>query len=247
MGRRRSSPTRSLVYDRLREQIVSGQLPPGSLLVASKLATSLRASRTPVREALLRLAVEGLVVETPAGLVVKELTEEEIMEIYEVRIPLEGLAARLAAMNATPFHLAQLQALRDKFASASHSNTPSVENLVALNVEFHRAICQAARNAFLLEFMSRIYDAVSRFRTTTLRYPGRLQQAVGEHARLVEAILARDQAKAEEIARTHMERAKKIRIEMYRQAKASGFELTRADPGEGEPRRATRRRPRSRS
>lgn len=247
MSHRRSSPTRSLVYDRLREQIVSGQLPPGSLLVASKLATSLRASRTPVREALLRLAVEGLVVETHGGLVVKELTEEEIMEIYEVRIPLEGLAARLAAMNATPFHLAQLQALHDKLTSASHSNKPSVEHLAALNVEFHRAICQAARNAFLLEFMSKIYYAVSRFRTTTFRYPGRLQEAVEEHAQLVEAIIARDQAKAEEISRKHMERAKEIRIEMYRQAQASGFELTQADPGESEPRRATRRRSRSRS
>lgn len=229
MNLRRPSHRRKLVYDRLRERIASGQLPPGSLLVTSQLASALRTSRTPVREALLHLTVEGLVAETTAGLVVRELSEEEIMEVYEVRVPLESLAARLAASNATPFHLAQIQALHHKLASASQGRSPNVDDLAGLNVEFHRAICQAGRNALLMEFMSKIFDSIGRFRNTTFRQPGRLQEAVVEHAQLVAAIAGRDAEAAHEIARQHMERAMKVRLEMYRRAHASSFEPAGTD------------------
>jgi DNA-binding GntR family transcriptional regulator len=210
--------TRGWVYDVLRERILTGQLAPGEPLVASKLALSVGASRTPVREALLRLVADGLVVETPAGTVVKQLAEDEILEIYEVRIHLEALAARLAAANLTPRYLAQIEAIHEKFVAAAREPEPDVDWLAATNIELHRAICQAARNTLLTEFLSRIHDVVGRFRNTTFRRPGRLQEAVAEHEQLVSAIAAKDPERAEEIARRHMTRALEMRLQMYREA-----------------------------
>lgn len=186
--------------------------------MASKLAVFVGASRTPVREALLRLMTDGLVVETPAGPVVKQLAEDEILEIYEVRIPLEALAARLAAANLTPRHLAQIEAIHEKFVAAAREREPDVDWLATTNIELHRAICQAARNPLLAGFLSRIYDVVGRFRNTTFRRPGRLSEAVAEHEQLVAAIAAKDGDRAEEIASRHMARALEIRLQMYREA-----------------------------
>ena len=97
MKSRRVPVARDSIYEILRRRIVKGEVPAGIPLNASRLALTVNSSRTPVREALLRLLAEGLLVETAAGLVVKQLSEQEIMELYEFRVPLETLAARLAA------------------------------------------------------------------------------------------------------------------------------------------------------
>jgi DNA-binding GntR family transcriptional regulator len=219
---RRPGETRSWVYEALRRQIMTGHLAPGAPLVASRLARAVGASRTPVREALVRLLTDGLAAEGPAGLAVTRLTEDEILEIYEVRIPLEALAARLAAASLAPRHLAQIEAAHDKFAAAARAAEPDAGWLAAANLELHRAICQAARNALLAEFLSRIHDAVGRFRGTTLQRPGRLAEAVAEHEALVAAIAARDADRAETVARRHMTRALEARLRMYREGLEAG-------------------------
>jgi DNA-binding GntR family transcriptional regulator len=206
------------VYELLRLRIISGELPPGTPLSASRLAATVEASRTPVREALLRLLAEGLVVQTPTGLAVKQLTEEEIMEFYEVRVPLEAAAARLAAANVTPWTLANIQAFHEKFSTAVREGDPNVDGLAAMNLDFHRAICQATRNSLLQDFAERIFDTVGRFGTTILRQPGRLPEVLREHEQIVSAIMARDPDRAEAVARNHMERAMEIRLQMYRGA-----------------------------
>lgn len=209
--------TRHSVYGLLRERIVAGELPPGAPLVASQLAASVGASRTPVREALLRLMAEGLATETPAGFVVRKLTEENIMEMYEVRVPLEATAARLAAANLTPLGLAQIRAVHGKLTAAASQESPDLGWVAAVNLEFHRAICSAARNTLLLEFISKMYDSLGRFRSTTFQYPGRLPEAMAEHEQMVAAIADRSPDRAEKIARDHMQRAMEIRLEMFRE------------------------------
>jgi DNA-binding GntR family transcriptional regulator len=215
----RRSPTGDAVYNDIRRRILGGQLPAGHILNASHLSKKMAASRTPIREALLRLLAEGLLVESPRGLAIRQLSEEEIMEVYEVRIPLEALAARLAATHVTALHLAQIEAAHEKFAWAARQPEPDVDWLAGANIDFHRAICQAARNRLLLEFISKIYETVGRFRTTTLGRPGRLSTALAEHEELVAAIAARDAPGAEEIARRHMQGALHVRLEMYREAR----------------------------
>lgn len=220
MVRTRRSSTGDAVYSDIRRRILTGQLRAGAPLNASRLSTSVGASRTPVRETLLRLLAEGLVVETPRGLVVKQLTEEEIMEVYEVRIPLEALAARLAATNLTPLHLARIEAAHEKFARAARQRDLDVDSLASVNIEFHRVICQAARNALLLDFISKIYETVGRFRGTTLGRPGRLSVALADHEQILAAIAARDAVRAEDTARRHMQGALEVRLEMYREARS---------------------------
>lgn len=235
MAPRRNTPTRNLTYERLKQKIVSGRLPPDAPLIASRLAASEGVSRTPVREALLRLLAEGLVVEKAAGLFVNQLSEEEIIELYEVRVPLEALAARLAAAHVTPVHLVQIEAVHEKFAAAASQSHRDVEWLAAVNLELHRAICQAARNQLLSDFLSRIHEAVGRFRNTTFRRPGRLAEAVAEHQQLVAAIAARDPGLAEVIARNHMQRAMEVRLEMYREAQGRRLSTAMEDGSEAAP------------
>jgi DNA-binding GntR family transcriptional regulator len=213
----RNAATRDRVYTRLRQQILTGKLSAGTPLVALQLSRTLRASRTPVREALLQLRNEGVAVETPAGLVVKELTEEDVLELYEVRIPLESAMARLAAVHVSPWHLAQIEALHEKMAAEAQRRDPDGAWIAALNLDFHRAICEAARNRLLREFMSRIYDAMDRFVQTAFRRRPRLLEVVDEHARLVAALAAHDPDRAEQVARLHMQQAFESRMRLYRE------------------------------
>lgn len=205
------------MYASIRRRILTGELPPGSRLVASQIAPRVKASRTPVREAFLRLVTEGLADETPAGVVVKALSEDEISDLYEVRVSLEATAARLAATQRSPLHLAQIEALAARFAAAARQREPDAKALAALNVDLHRTIGQAARNPLLLDFMSRIYDRLGRVRGTTFQHPGRLAEVIAEHEALVAALRDRDAARAEAVARAHMERAMAVRLIMARE------------------------------
>jgi len=207
---------RDRVYGRLRQWILTGRLAPGAPLVASQLVHAVRASRTPVREALQQLVREGLVLETAAGLVVKDLSEEDILELYEVRIPLEAATARLAAANMSPRALAHIEALHEKLGEEADKPEPDPRWFGALNLEFHRAVCEAARNRLLREFMSRIYDTMGRFIHSSFRRRARLGEVVDEHARLVAALAARDAPGAEQWAHEHMERALESRLALYR-------------------------------
>ena len=242
-----SAATRDRVYARLRQQILGGRLAPGAPLVASQLVRDVQASRTPVREALRQLVSDGLVRETPAGLVVEELSEEDILDLYEVRIPLEAATARLAAMNMTPVALAQLEALHEKLAEEARHPQPDARWFATANLEFHRAVCEAGRNRLLREFMTRIYDTMGRFIHNSFRRPARVVEVVEEHARLVAALAARDAGAAEREARLHMERALEARLGLYRaQHRGSGRARTTDDGRGGRPARRgaarTRRR-----
>jgi DNA-binding GntR family transcriptional regulator len=211
---------RSRIYDDLRRRILCGDLRQGQPLVVSALAASVGASRTPVREALVRLLSAGLVVETPSGLAVKTVTEDELLEVYEVRIPLEALAARLAATNRTPGQLARIQALHEGFVAAAERPDADPESLARLNILLHRAICDAARNPLLADFLGRIYDVVGGLGTTTYSRPGRPREAATEHQGLFAALASRDPDQAEEVARQHMSQAFSARLAMYREAQA---------------------------
>lgn len=203
----------SRVYATLREDIQNGRLPQGTRLVESDLAKNLQVSRTPVREALRRLQAEGLVELLPGrGLVVSELTTEAIVELYVVRIALEGTAAGLAARLLTPLELERLRKTQQELEQAVVAPNPKV--LTTLNTRLHQQICAAAKNRYLLEFTQRIYDTLRRFKETTLTYPGRAQEMLVEHRALLAALEDRDEVLAETLARDHMRKAMACRIAM---------------------------------
>jgi DNA-binding GntR family transcriptional regulator len=201
------------VHTTLREAILHGILPAGHQLGEIRLASIFGRSRTPVREAILRLEAEGLASRTArSGLVVAQITREEVLEVYAVREMLDGLSARLAAQGILPTELDRIVWLNDRLRAAAEQS--DAKAMIQLNIEFHEAICRAGRNSLLQEFMERIHAWVRRFENTTMAYAGRGLEAVGEHDALIDALRARNPEDAERIARQHMSRARQIRIEM---------------------------------
>jgi DNA-binding GntR family transcriptional regulator len=212
----------------LREAILHGVLPAGQALGEIQLASVFGRSRTPVREAILRLESEGLAERFPRrGLVVAQITREEVLEVYAVREMLDGLSARLAALGILPTELDRLVWLNERLRAAAEQGDG--RTMSQLNIEFHEAIGLASRNSLLQEFMRRIHEWVRRFDDTTMSFPGRGLEAVAEHDALIDAIRARNPEDAERIAREHMSRARQIRIAMTQSA-AAGLEARSTSP-----------------
>jgi DNA-binding GntR family transcriptional regulator len=209
------------VHMTLREAILHGVLPAGQQLGEIRLASIFGRSRTPVREAILRLEAEGLAARTArSGLVVAQITREEVLEVYAVREMLDGLSARLAAQGLLPNELDHIVWINDRLRMAAEQG--DAKAMIDLNIEFHEAICRGSRNTLLQEFMQRIHAWVRRFENTTMSYGGRGLEAVAEHEVLIDALRSRNPEDAERIARQHMSRALQIRIAMMQAPSGEG-------------------------
>jgi DNA-binding GntR family transcriptional regulator len=196
-------------YDQLKDAILSGQLAPGQPLVEASLAEWYDVSRTPIREALRRLEHDGLVTRGDRGLVVREITNEETLDIYETRISLEMLAAGMAAERRTTHDLIVMRRAAERM-SAMGVDDPA--EMVRLNNVFHRAIWSASRNRSLIDLLERLALHLGRYSETGLRHPGRWAVSNAEHDVLITAIAERDSATASEAARTHFNHARDIRL-----------------------------------
>jgi DNA-binding GntR family transcriptional regulator len=191
------------VYDRLRADIVHGLLRPNQRLVEVELAEALGVSRTPVRETLQRLRLEGLVQRHRGGWVVHEHTREEIRAIYEVRAALEGYAALLAAGRVTPDQLRELDAL-------CAAGDPGPDEHVELNERFHDGVIAAAGNPRLTQLSrsSRQYyfnHRIARGYTTE-----ETRRSIEGHRRILAALARGDGPAAEACAREHVDYALSI-------------------------------------
>jgi DNA-binding GntR family transcriptional regulator len=197
------------LYDRLRRAIVSGELRPNQRLVEIELANRLEVSRTPVREALQRLALDGLVLSQRRGWIVREHTAAEIKDIYECRMALEGYAARLAAERAKPEDVARLEAILSK-----GRDDPGARDWMApVNEEFHTGVIEAARNPLLAELClkSRLYYFSNRI--ALLYTDGLAAESRRQHFALLEAIRERKPHEAETVAREHVATALRVILE----------------------------------
>lgn len=188
-------------YTSLRQRIESGVLRPNSRLVAAKLADELGTSRTPIRDALLRLADEGLVNKEPSGWVVHEHSKEEIREIYEVRAALEGFAARLTAGNASDEYHARIAALLPE-GPAGSDDVPAT--LSERDTAFHWEIVKGCGNSRLLSAIESTRDYYfQRKIIAMLSYAPTPHQAT-DHKSILEAILDRDPDAADLHTRAHL-------------------------------------------
>ncbi len=193
-----------IVTDTLRDAILNGKYPPGQRLVADELAKELGVSRMPVREALHRLEVIGLVTMVPhKGAVVSEVSEEEIVEIYHIRGALDGLATRLAAPNLMPQNHARLNEILDQMDAAVQAKDN--DRLLVINREFHEVIWQAACAPRLQALLQNLYDASQRFRNISLLLPGRIDQITQDHRLIAQALAQNNIADAERFAIEHHE------------------------------------------
>ena len=203
------------VYEVLRRSILDGELPPGHRLRSDVLANELKVSRTPVREELRKLETEGLVDASRSGLVVRQSSEEDLVEIFYLREALEGMAARLAAENATRAEIDELHALfEDMEAVAARGDIALVRKLTG---EFHLLVCRASHNKRLIQSLQGLLDHVRQAQSSTLYMPGRPADALKEHRALLRAIEKRDPDLAETLARQHRRKTLDLRRKMLRE------------------------------
>jgi len=191
------------VYQRLKETIVRGQIPPGSKLVETQISRELGVSRTPLREAISRLGQEGLLEVVPRrGTFVRKQSLNEILEGLEIREALEGLAARLAARHATP---EIIQKMKNCFAGFSAKNVEkSIKDYAQQNVRFHHFIIQASRNRRLIGIIRNLYDQMDMVRLQTIVLPGRARKSLAEHREIIRLIEKRSGELAEKLLRLHI-------------------------------------------
>ena len=144
-------------YQILIRKITRLELAPGQALVEKSLTDELGIGRTPIREALQRIAVEGLIQHLPnRGMLISDISATSVQAIYEFRSLVEGEAARLAAARSTESHVIELQSLADQLDHAT--NKGRIDDFVALDRQFHGKLAQASRNIYLEEAVPRIFN-----------------------------------------------------------------------------------------
>jgi DNA-binding GntR family transcriptional regulator len=188
-------------YEELRERIVTLRLPPGTALREQELMDELEIGRTPLREAVKRLALENLVAVQPrSGTYVTSVDAADIVHISEVRAELEAHAAELAARRLTDALRARAEALLAQIAAVGRNP----DALMGLDESIHRLIWEASRNPYLIETLERYFVLSLRVWYVVLnRVPG-LSTAVLDHAGLLEAVLAGDGDRARDLMREHV-------------------------------------------
>lgn len=191
------------VYAHLRDEILANRLAPGAVLSEVPLAASLGVSRGPVREAIGRLASEGLVTVRPRrGAVVSALTHEEFLQAYQVREALETLAIRLAVPRLSDDDLARIDGLVESQAEAVDRN--DIDAFFTLNNAFHELFLQASGNAPLQEMYRQLMGHMGRYQMRSLALRGTVKRSVAEHRAIARACRAGDPERGERLLRNHI-------------------------------------------
>jgi DNA-binding GntR family transcriptional regulator len=197
-----------VAHERLRLDVLSGVLRPNQRLVEKELSELLGMSRTPVRDALVVLAVDGLVDRGKHGWTVHEYSREELVAIYEVRGALEGYAARLSALRATEEELDVIERTLDLERGELDSTNP--DSSVNLNIEFHSMVVDCCGNRRLIELASRNAGFYFNFRVASMYTEDEYQQSIDDHYRLLAALKKHDGESAERTMREHISESLKV-------------------------------------
>lgn len=193
----------SRVFHKIREGILSGKYAANEELKEKNIGDELGVSRTPVREALRQLELEGLVSIIPnKGAYVVGLSKKDIRDIYEMRSLLEGLCAKWAAANVTEEQLNELE--ENIFLSEFHAGKQNWEQMVELDNRFHEILYLASGSKELKHILTDYHQYVQRVRKITLAEAKRVQESTEEHKVIVEALKKHDPEKAEEAATIHI-------------------------------------------
>lgn len=191
------------IYHKIREDILNGIYEPDEELRENTLGKELGVSRTPVREALRQLELEGLVYIIPnKGAYVKGISHEDIRDIYMIRSRLEGLSARLATEKITE---EQLEALEEViYLSEFHARKGHYEKVFEMDSKFHKMLYEASGSKQLNHILTDYHHYVQRARKRSVSENVRAGKSTEEHRRILEAIRDRDPERAEELAKEHI-------------------------------------------
>lgn len=202
----KSPSLEEMVYSRLEEEILSGELPRGKALGEIALAKRLGVSRTPIRGALHRLSEEGLVEILPnRGATVIGINTSDLIDIYKLRERLEGLASSLAATRITEEELAKLTEAVE--LAEFYINKNDTEHIKELDTVFHSIIYKASGARFLSRTLSELHRKIKSYRKRSLAVPGRLEKSASEHREILEAIKRGDAVAADRLTSLHVRRA----------------------------------------
>jgi DNA-binding GntR family transcriptional regulator len=195
----------------IREAIIDGRLEPGSRLKEEELARGLGISRTPVREALLMLQAEGLVVATPnRGAMVRVHTPEDLDDLYQLRALLEGHATRRAATRISPVEVERLRESCDRFEALSPDK--ELRELVRENLFFHETIVEVAGSTRLAGMVRKVIELPLVYKSYIWYSPDQKRISVHYHRQIVNALEARDAERAELIMKEHVFEARDLLV-----------------------------------
>ena len=199
------------VFEKLENDIVLGVYPKGEILTELKLVEQLGVSRTPIREALRRLEQEHLITESGKGSVVVGITEDDLLDIMDIRIRVEGMASYYAACNKTPEGLKELEHivnLQDYYCSKA-----DWEHLHQLDDRFHELICVLCQRTILNDTIRPLHKKIKRYRKASMERRARTTHMINEHRLIFDAIARGDGELAEKLTAAHIENAKKNMLE----------------------------------
>lgn len=212
MGHRMSSTTKATpadIYRQLKDLILSFVFYPGVRVTENELADRFHVSRTPVREALQRLAAEGYVTILPKqGCFVRDIDIDEINHYYDVRIGLEMLALELACQAMSDSQLKKLAAAWDP--EQVPSKPPTVAAMVARDESFHLALAAGTGNAVLAGYLKDVNDHIHIVRRLDFTDPTRIEQTYREHHEVVQRLLARDVDGAKQLLQRHIRKSAEV-------------------------------------
>lgn len=202
----KSQSLEEMVYSRLEEEILSGELARGTALGEIALAKRLGVSRTPIRGALHRLSEEGLVEIVPnRGASVLGINADDLIDIYKIRERLEGLASSLAAKRITKEELSKLNETLE--LAEFYISKNDTERLKELDTVFHSIIYKASGSRFLARTLSELHRKIKSYRKRSLAVPGRLTKSEDEHREILDAITRGDADMADRLTSLHVQRA----------------------------------------
>jgi DNA-binding GntR family transcriptional regulator len=207
-------PLRDLVFNTLREAILKGDFAPGERLMEKQLAERMGVSRTPIREAIRKLELEGLVIMVPRkGAEVAKVTNKDIIDVLEVRATLEALAVRLACKKMSDAELNELVEVNEEFRIAAAQK--DVETIINKDVEFHDIIFHSSDNEKLIQIINNLREQIYRFRVEYIYKMEDYNQLVQEHDEIVNAMKERRGLDASVIALQHIENQEKSVLELF--------------------------------
>lgn len=196
-------PLRDVVFQTLRQAILRGELEPGERLMEIHLANRLGVSRTPIREAIRKLELEGLVLMIPRrGAEVAEITEKNLRDVLEVRCALEELAVQLACDRIDEDGIQNLREAAERFREVLDSD--DITKIAEADVEFHDVIFAATDNRRLIQLLNNLREQMYRYRIEYLKKKECYPQLLDEHKAIIEAIAGRDKDMATRITGQHI-------------------------------------------
>lgn len=197
-------PLRDVVFNTLRQGILTGELKPGERLMEIHLANRLGVSRTPIREAIRKLELEGLVTMVPRrGAEVSSISKEDVQDVLEVRRTLDTLAVGLACVRMTPEDKQRLWEANVEFEKTT--KTKDATTIAQADVKFHDVILMATGNNRLVQMVNNLAEQIYRYRLEYVKDSRNHKQLIEEHERICECINRGDKEGAEQAIQTHID------------------------------------------